>query len=47
MVLIEFLFSGKYIEDQKFRSSEKYSHLALSVAVVLFVLGETSSRDFA
>jgi hypothetical protein len=26
MVLIKFVFAGKYIEDQKFRSSEKYGH---------------------
>jgi hypothetical protein len=47
MVLIEFLFTGKYTEDQKFDSSEKYSHQRSFVAIVVFVLGGNSSRGFA
>jgi hypothetical protein len=47
MALIEFLSTGKYIEDQKFGSSGKYSHQRSFVAIVVFLLGETSSRDFA
>jgi hypothetical protein len=47
MVPIEFLFTGKYTENQKFGSSEKYSYQRSFVAIVVFVLSGTSSRDFA
>jgi hypothetical protein len=47
MVLIEFLFTGKSIEDQEFRSSENLVAMALFVATVVFTLGGISMRDFA
>jgi hypothetical protein len=46
-VLIKFLFTRRYIEGQKPCSREHYSHHRSFVAVVVFVLDGTSSRDFA
>jgi hypothetical protein len=47
MVLIEFLFAGKNIEGQKFRSSENMVAVALFVAIVAFVLSGMCTRAFA
>jgi hypothetical protein len=47
MVLIEFLFAGRNIEHQQFHSSEKYGYHGSMLAIAVFVLGDTSTRDFA
>jgi hypothetical protein len=45
--LFEFLLAGKNIVDQKLRSSENMVAMARFMTVVVFVLGGTSTRDFA
>jgi hypothetical protein len=47
MVLIEFLFSGKYIKGPKFGPRENMVTTALFVAIVVFVFGGTSPPGFA
>jgi hypothetical protein len=47
VVLIKFVSAGKDIEDEEFRCSEKYGHHGFFVPIVVFVLGGTSTRDFA
>jgi hypothetical protein len=46
MVLIEFLFAGKNIEDQGFRFSDKHGCHRSFGAIVVFVLSVTPTRDF-
>jgi hypothetical protein len=47
IVLIEFPFAGKNIEDQKFRPSENMVTIAFIVVIVALVFVGTSSCDFA
>jgi hypothetical protein len=47
MVLIEFLFAEKSIEDQECCFSDNMVTIAPFIAIVVFVLGGTSKRDFA
>jgi hypothetical protein len=46
MVLIEFLFAAKDIEDQGLRPNENIVAITFSVAVVALVPGGTPTPDF-
>jgi hypothetical protein len=47
MVLIEFWFKGKNIMDQEFRSTENMVTKARFVALIVFILGGTSTWNCA
>jgi hypothetical protein len=46
MVLIQFLLAGEHIKDQELHSMENIITIVLLLAIVVFVLGDTSMRDF-
>jgi hypothetical protein len=46
MILIEFLSTSKDVEYQKLHSSEKYGHMAFSVAIIISIRGDTPAGDF-
>jgi hypothetical protein len=46
MILIEFLSTRKDLEYQEFHSSEKYGHMAFSVAIIISIRGDTPTGDF-
>jgi hypothetical protein len=46
IVLIDFLFAGKNIEDQELHSSEKYGYDSRFAVIIIYILGDTSPRDF-
>jgi hypothetical protein len=41
MVLIEFQFTGKNIEDQEFHSIEQYGDITLCLLIVVFIFDIT------